>query len=43
MPEFYTIFARKIFIPEFWGNAPPSLVSYAYDLAGRNVLGLHER
>jgi len=31
MPEFYMIFARKIFFPEFWGaRAPVAPVSYAY-------------
>jgi len=32
MSEFYTKFARKIFVPEFWGQMPPSptTVSYVY-------------
>ena len=24
MPEFYMLFARKIFFTEFWGHMPPS-------------------
>jgi len=38
MPEFYMIFARKIFFPNFGrgrGKCPPSTVSYAYGGARR--------
>jgi len=32
MPEFYMIFARKIFFPEFWGASalPAPCLLYAY-------------
>jgi len=35
MPEFYMIFARKIFFPIFWGwaSTPSAPVSYAYDFS----------
>jgi len=39
MPEFYTIFARKKFLPEFGGGAtaPLTPVSYAYGWLVKNM------
>jgi len=34
MPEFYTIFARKYFLPEF-GGLPPVSYAYAYYIDGK--------